>query len=78
MQIEHASTMVDDRDKALKFYTDILGLAKAEDIPMGQYRRPTMSSPEGVLGLELVLEPIEPTVFEDTCGKLINLVQPRT
>jgi len=78
MQIEHASTLVDDQDKALKLHTGILGVAKAEDIPMGQYRRLTVSSPEGVIGLELALEPIKPTVFEDTCGNLINLAQPRT
>lgn len=124
MQIRLASVMVDDQDKALRFYTTILGFVKNKDIPMGPFRWLTVSSPEGV---ELVLEPMgfapaqtyqkalfaagipatafltsdiasehrrlqqlgvifrgEPksmgpvtvVLFEDTCGNIINLVQP--
>jgi catechol 2,3-dioxygenase-like lactoylglutathione lyase family enzyme len=127
MQIKLASVMVDDQDKALRFYTDKLGFVKKEDIAMGPFRWLTVSSPDGVEGMELVLEPMgfapakdfqkalfgagipatafmtkdiqaefrrltelgvvfrgEPKVmgpitavtFEDTCGNLINLVQP--
>jgi catechol 2,3-dioxygenase-like lactoylglutathione lyase family enzyme len=127
MQIKLASVMVDDQDKALAFYTTILGFVKQADIPMGPFRWLTVSSPEGVHGAELVLEPMgfppvrvyqkalfdaripatafitsdiqaeyrrlkeagvhfrgEPqamgpitaVLFEDTCGNLINLVQP--
>jgi catechol 2,3-dioxygenase-like lactoylglutathione lyase family enzyme len=127
MQIKLASVMVDDQDKALRFYTTILGFQKQADIPMGPFRWLTVSSPEGVVGVELVLEPMafppaktyqkalfdagipatafitsdiageykrlkdmgvvfrgEPkgigpvtvVLFEDTCGNLINLVQP--
>jgi catechol 2,3-dioxygenase-like lactoylglutathione lyase family enzyme len=127
MQIKFASVMVDDQEKALRFYTTMLGFVKMADIPMGQYRWLTVVSPEGVEGVELVLEPMgfppartyqkalyeagipafafisndiqaeyrrlkklginfrgEPTnagmintvLFEDTCGNLINLVQP--
>lgn len=127
MQIKLTSIMVADQDKALAFYTGILGFVTQVDIPMGPYRWLTVSSPEGVPGVELVLEPLafppaqayqkalfeagipatafmtadiqteyrrllalgvqfrgEPTVmgpvtvvaFEDTCGNLINLVQP--
>jgi catechol 2,3-dioxygenase-like lactoylglutathione lyase family enzyme len=119
--------MVADQDKALRFYTAILGFVKDKDIPMGQFRWLTVSSPDGVEGVELVLEPTafppaqtyqkalfdagipatafithdiakefqrlkelgvsfrgEPmsmgpiisVLFEDTCGNLINLVQP--
>jgi predicted enzyme related to lactoylglutathione lyase len=84
MQIKHASIMVDDQSKALAFYTGILGFAKVEDIPIGQCRWLTVSSPEGVgLGVKFLREPlatgpIKATVFEDTCGNLINLVQPQT
>jgi catechol 2,3-dioxygenase-like lactoylglutathione lyase family enzyme len=127
VQIRLASIMVDDQDKALRFYTTILGFVKNKDIPMGPFRWLTVSSPEGAEGVELVLEPLgfEPAetyqkalfaagipatafltndlaaehrrlkqlgvlfrgepkpmgpviavLFEDTCGNLINLVQP--
>ena len=127
MQIRLASIFVDDQDKALRFYTEILGFVKSKDIPMGSFRWLTVTSPEGAEGVELVLEPMgfppaqtyqkalfaagipatafltndvqveflrlknrgvvfrgEPVnmgpitavVFEDTCGNLINLVQP--
>ena len=127
MQIKLASVMVEDQEKALRFYTEVLGFTKATDITMGQFRWLTVSSPEGVEGVELVLEPMgfppartyqqalfeagipatafftrdidaeyrrlqaagvtfrgEPramgpitaVLFEDTCGNLINLVQP--
>src|SRR5208283_227221 len=127
MQIKFSSVMVDNQDKALHFYTSILGFKKMADIPMGTFRWLTVTSPEGVKGTELVLEPMnfppaqvyhkalfdagipaaalissdifadyrrlkslgvvfrgEPVsmgpitsaLFEDTCGNLINLVQP--
>lgn len=58
MQIKLASIMVDNQDNALRFYTTILGFVKKEDIPMGPFRWLTVSSPEGVEGVELVLEPM--------------------
>ena len=50
--------MVDDQDKALAFYTDILGFVKKEDISLGEFRWLTVISSEGIEGVELVLEPI--------------------
>lgn len=127
MQIKFISMMVQDQEKALKFYTEVLGFTKMADIPLGDYRWLTVVSPEGMDGVELVLEPLafEPArayqkalfdagipanafiskdiraeverlkrlgvvfrgdpmtqgpittvLFEDTCGNLINLVQP--
>jgi len=127
MQIHLSSVMVDDQERALAFYTEVLGFEKKTDIPMGEFRWLTVASPEGPEGIELVLEPMgfppakiyqkalfdagipftafithdiqkeyrrllgrgvvfrgEPTsmgpisavLFEDTCGNLINLVQP--
>ena len=127
MQIKFVSLMVNDQEEALKFYTKILGFKKMADIPMGEYRWLTVVSPDGIEGVELVLEPMafppakeyqialfnagipatafitqdvkaeyeklksngvvfrsEPmnmgpiiaAIFEDTCGNLINLVQP--
>lgn len=127
MRVDLSSVMVDDQEKALRFYTEKLGFVKMADIPIGDYRWLTVRSPEGPAGIELVLEPMgflqarefqkalfeagtpitafrtddidqeyqqlkvrgvifrgEPQVmgpikavlFEDTCGNLINLVQP--
>jgi predicted enzyme related to lactoylglutathione lyase len=127
MQIKFVSITVEDQESALQFYTSVLGFEKMADIPMGEYRWLTVTSPDGIEGVELVLEPLgfpparayqkalfeagipatafitkdiaaeverlkargvkfrgEPkdmgpikvVVFEDTCGNLINLVQP--
>lgn len=127
MQITLSSIFVEDQDRAVQFYTDVLGFEKKHDIPLGEYRWLTLTSAEGASGVELVLEPLafpparvyqkalfdagipatafmssdidaefqrlkargvrfrgEPTkmgpvtvaLFEDTCGNLINLVQP--
>jgi len=127
MQLKFMSVMVQDQEKALAFYTTILGFKKMADIPLGEYRWLTVISPDGVEGAELVLEPMafppareyqialfnagipaialithdiksdysrlkslgvvfrgEPVsagvisnvLFEDTCGNLVNLVQP--
>ena len=127
MQIKFVSVMVEDQNHALEFYTSVLGFRKMADIPMGEFRWLTVTSPDGIEGVELVLEPMgfppsrpyqkalfdagvpatalitkdiaadfarlqklgvkfrgEPksmgpitaVTFEDTCGNLINLVQP--
>ena len=57
MRIRLTSIFVDDQDKALKFYTEVLGFRKKHDIPVGAYKWLTMVSPEGPEDLELVLEP---------------------
>lgn len=57
MQIRFSSVLVDDQEKALKFYTEKLGFVKMADIPMGDYRWLTVVSPDGPEGVELVLEP---------------------
>lgn len=58
MQIKFVSINVDDQEKALAFYTEILGFKKMADIPMGEYRWLTVVSPDGIEGVELVLEPM--------------------
>jgi glyoxylase I family protein len=57
MRIKLTSIMVDDQDKALKFYTEVLGFQKKYDIPVGEYKWLTVVSPEGPGDLELSLEP---------------------
>jgi catechol 2,3-dioxygenase-like lactoylglutathione lyase family enzyme len=127
MLLKFVSVMVENQERALEFYTKVLGFRKMADIPMGEYRWLTVISPDGIEGVELVLEPMsfEPArvyqsalfkagipaaafitkdiatefqrlkalgvkfqsepkkmgpitaaVFEDTCGNLINLVEP--
>lgn len=57
MKIKLSSIFVDDQDKALKFYTEILGFLKKTEIPLGEARWLTVVSPEGPDDIELVLEP---------------------
>jgi catechol 2,3-dioxygenase-like lactoylglutathione lyase family enzyme len=57
MRINLTSVLVDDQDKALRFYTEVLGFVKKTEVPMGEYRWLTVVSPEGPAGVELVLEP---------------------
>jgi catechol 2,3-dioxygenase-like lactoylglutathione lyase family enzyme len=57
MRIKLISIFVDDQEKALKFYTDVLGFRKEKDFPAGGARWITVVSPEGPDDLELVLEP---------------------
>jgi catechol 2,3-dioxygenase-like lactoylglutathione lyase family enzyme len=57
MRIVVTSVLVDDQDKALRFYTDVLGFLKKTEIPMGEARWLTVVSPEDSDGVELVLEP---------------------
>ena len=58
MQIKFVSVMVPDQEVALEFYTSVLGFTKMADIPMGEYRWLTVTSPDGIDGVELVLEPL--------------------
>ncbi|UXA11235.1 VOC family protein [Mycobacterium sp. SMC-8] len=57
MRIGYASMLVDDQDKALWFYTDVLGFQVKHDVPMGEARWITVVSPEDPDGTELTLEP---------------------
>lgn len=59
MKIKITSVLVDDQDKALSFYTDVLGFVKKTDIGTGTYRWLTVVSPEEPDGTELHLEPNE-------------------
>ena len=56
MKIIYTKVFVNDQDKALKFYTQILGFVKKSDIIAGDYRWLTVVSPEDQNGTELILE----------------------
>ena len=55
MKIKLTSVYVDDQDKALRFYTEVLGLAKKTDVSQGQYRWLTVASAEDPDGPQLQL-----------------------
>ncbi len=57
MKIKLCSVFVEDQDKALKFYTEILGFIKKSDFPIGEFKWLTVVSPEGPEDIELLLEP---------------------
>ncbi|MEU8953580.1 VOC family protein [Streptomyces sp. NPDC048518] len=57
MKIHLTSVFVDDQEKALRFYTDVLGFAKKHDVPLGEDRWLTVVSADEPDGTELLLEP---------------------
>ena len=57
MRINLTSVYVDDQDKALRFYTQVLGFIKKTEIPLGEHRWLTVVSASDPNGVELVLEP---------------------
>jgi catechol 2,3-dioxygenase-like lactoylglutathione lyase family enzyme len=57
IRINVMSVFVDDQDKALAFYTDVLGFEKRTEIPLGEFRWLTVGSPDDPTGPELSLEP---------------------
>ncbi|MFC4333465.1 VOC family protein [Streptomyces andamanensis] len=57
MRIHLSSVFVDDQEKALRFYTEVLGFVKKHDVPVGPDRWLTVVSAEEPDGTELLLEP---------------------
>ena len=58
MRINISSVLVDDQERALRFYTEKLGFVKKTDVPVGPDRWLTVVSPESPDGPELLLEPM--------------------
>lgn len=56
MRIKVTGVYVDDQEKALQFYTEVLGFVKKADVSRGSYRWLTVVSPEEPNGAELKLE----------------------
>ena len=59
LKIVVTSVLVDDQDRALAFYRDLLGFDVKHDIPMGHHRWLTLTAPNDADGVELLLEPDE-------------------
>ncbi len=58
MKIVVTSVPVEDQDKALDFYTNILGFIKKTEVPLGEHKWLTVVSPQEQSGVELLLEPM--------------------
>ncbi|HEX7902916.1 MAG TPA: VOC family protein [Chitinophagaceae bacterium] len=58
MKIRLTSVMVNDQEKALQFYTNILGFVKKTEVPLGEHKWLTVVSKEEQDGVELLLEPL--------------------
>jgi len=57
MKIRLTNVFVDDQEKALKFYEEVLGFVKKQDFLVGEFKWLTVVSPEEPDGVELLLEP---------------------
>ena len=57
MKIKLTSVNVDNQDKALKFYTEVLGFQKKQEFPVGDFKWLTVVSPEDPNGVQMLLEP---------------------
>lgn len=57
MRVHLTSVLVDDQEKAARFYTEVLGFVKKHDVPLGEDRWLTVVSPQDPTGTELLLEP---------------------
>ncbi|WP_299973399.1 VOC family protein [uncultured Pseudoteredinibacter sp.] len=58
IKIYVTSIPVEDQDKALDFYTRVLGFIKKKEIPLGEHKWLTVVSPAEQSGVELLLEPM--------------------
>ncbi|HEY7592910.1 MAG TPA: VOC family protein [Actinophytocola sp.] len=57
MRIHLSSVFVDDQEKALRFYTEVMGFVPKFDVPVGEDRWLTVVSPQDPDGAQLLLEP---------------------
>ena len=58
MKIKLTNVLVDDQEKALKFYTEVLGFMKKTEVPLGQHKWLTVVAGDEQDGPELLLEPM--------------------
>lgn len=78
MKIKLTSVYVDDQDKALRFYTEVLGFAKKADFSQGPFRWLTVASPEEPEGTELQLALNDNAVAQTYQQGLLQKGQPAT
>ena len=71
MEIYVTSVFVNDQEKALNFYTNILGFEKKNDVPVGEFRWLTVTGKANPNGTELLLEPSNHAAVPDFKTKLV-------
>ncbi len=72
------NVLVDDQDKALAFYTEVLGFLPKNDVPTGAYRWLTVVSHDSPDGVELLLEPDEHPAAQEFKRALVEDGMPYT
>jgi catechol 2,3-dioxygenase-like lactoylglutathione lyase family enzyme len=72
MKIKLTSVFVDDQEKALNFYTEVLGFIKKREIPLEGAKWLTVVSPDDQDGIELVLEPNDNPAAQVFVTELFN------
>jgi len=76
MKIKLTSVYVDDQDRALRFYTEVLGFVKKADFSQGPFRWLTVASPEDTDGTELQLAPNNNPAAKDYQQAMLQQGQP--
>lgn len=56
-KVSYCSVFVDDQERALRFYRDVLGFELKHDVPLGEHRWLTLTAPGDPEGTQLLLEP---------------------
>jgi predicted enzyme related to lactoylglutathione lyase len=69
MKIKLTSVFVDDQDRALNFYVEVLGFVKKLDFPAGKFKWLTVVSAEEPDGTQLLLAPSDPAGFHGPAAK---------
>lgn len=77
MKIKLSTVLVDDQEKALDFYTRVLGFVKIKDIPAGDFRWLTVAAPDS-LDVELLLEPMSLPIAREYQKALYDAAIPIT
>ncbi|MBT5860043.1 MAG: VOC family protein [Alphaproteobacteria bacterium] len=72
MKIYVTGVFVENQESALEFYTDVLGFAVKNDVPVGEHRWLTVVSKEDRAGTELLLEPSEHPAVKPYKGALVK------
>jgi catechol 2,3-dioxygenase-like lactoylglutathione lyase family enzyme len=72
MRIAVTSVFVDDQEKALRFYTGVLGFVKKDDVPLGAHRWLTVVSADDPEGTQLSLEPDQHPAVAPFKGALLQ------
>ena len=78
MKIVITSVLVDDQQKALRFYTEVLGFQEKTNVPIGEHSWITVVSPEDPDGTELLLEPDEHPAAKPFKAALVEDGMPAT